>query len=98
MFLTRSTASMILIGYFYFSPRSDGALWVYGPAGSGKSVIAHTIADLCEYTQLLAAFFFSKSDPSRNNIRLLLPPLPTNFTRISPTQEIQFSTPLNVIH
>jgi len=43
-------------------------LWVYGPAGSGKSAIAHTIAELCEYTQLLAAFFFSRSDPSRNSI------------------------------
>jgi hypothetical protein len=47
-------------------------MWVYGPAGSGKSAIAHTIAELCEYTQLLAAFFFSRSDPSRNSIRPLV--------------------------
>ncbi|KIM37525.1 hypothetical protein M413DRAFT_257057 [Hebeloma cylindrosporum] len=47
-------------------------MWIYGPAGSGKSAIAHTIAELCEDTQLLAAFFFSRSDPSRNSIRPLV--------------------------
>ena len=47
-------------------------IWIYGPAGSGKSAIAHTIAELCEDAQLLAAFFFSRSDPSRNSIRPLV--------------------------
>ena len=47
-------------------------MWLYGPAGSGKSAIAHTIAELCEYAQLLAAFFFSRNDPSRNSIRPLV--------------------------
>jgi len=51
---------------------SSLVLWIYGPAGSGKSAIAHTIAQLCEDTELLAAFFFSRSDPSRNSIRPLV--------------------------
>jgi len=57
-------------------------MWVYGPAGSGKSAIAHTIAELCEYTQLLATCFFSRGDPSRNSIRPLVAP---KSTRTSPT-------------
>jgi len=43
-------------------------LWFYGPAGAGKSAIAHNIAKRCELENLLlASFFFSRSDPTRNN-------------------------------
>ena len=34
-------------------------LWLYGPAGAGKSAIAQTIAELLEEAGLLAAAFFS---------------------------------------
>jgi hypothetical protein len=48
-------------------------MWVYGPAGAGKSAIAQTIAEMCEDEMiLLASFFFSRNDPSRNNIKLLI--------------------------
>ena len=44
-------------------------MWVYGPAGAGKSAIAQTIAELCEEEMiLLASFFFSRNDPSRSNV------------------------------
>jgi hypothetical protein len=43
-------------------------MWVYGPAGAGKSAIAQTIAEMCEEEMLLlASFFFSRNDPSRSN-------------------------------
>ena len=43
-------------------------LWLYGPAGSGKSAIAQTIAELLEKAGLLAAaFFFSRNAPGRDN-------------------------------
>ena len=47
-------------------------MWLFGPTGSGKSVIAQTLAERC-YTlgNLLASFFFSRSDPSRNHPRSL---------------------------
>jgi len=47
-------------------------VWLYGPAGAGKSAITQTIAERC-YAQrrLLASFFFSRSDPQRNNDRSL---------------------------
>ena len=39
-------------------------MWVYGPAGSGKSAIAQTIAEMCEQEMiLLASFFFFKEQP-----------------------------------
>jgi len=42
-------------------------LWMYGPAGAGKSAIAKTIAEMCANVGLLAAsFFFSRTAPGRN--------------------------------
>ncbi|KAK1222697.1 hypothetical protein PQX77_014441 [Marasmius sp. AFHP31] len=41
--------------------------WLSGPAGVGKSAIAMTIARACEGKGLAASFFFSRSDPKRNN-------------------------------
>jgi hypothetical protein len=42
-------------------------LWLYGPAGAGKSAIAQTIAELLEQAGFLAAaFFFSRNAAGRN--------------------------------
>ena len=48
-------------------------LWIYGPAGAGKSAIAQTIAELCVEAKLLAAsFFFSRTAAGRSdNSRLV---------------------------
>ncbi|KIM34854.1 hypothetical protein M413DRAFT_450031 [Hebeloma cylindrosporum] len=46
--------------------RENFVLWMYGPAGAGKSAIAQSIAELCE--ELLAAtFFFSRTSEGRND-------------------------------
>ena len=43
-------------------------LWLYGPAGAGKSAIAQTIAELLAKAGLLAAaFFFSRNAAGRND-------------------------------
>ena len=48
-------------------------MWVYGPAGAGKSAIAQTIAEMCEQEMiLLASFFFSRNDPSRSTSKPLV--------------------------
>jgi hypothetical protein len=48
-------------------------MWLFGPAASGKSAIAQTLAERCHTLGiLLASFFFSRSDPSRNHPRSLL--------------------------
>ena len=41
-------------------------LWMYGPAGAGKSAIAQSIAELCE-AFLGASFFFSRTAPGRSD-------------------------------
>lgn len=47
-------------------------MWLFGPAGSGKSAIAQTLAERCYASGIsLASFFFSRSDPSRNHFRSL---------------------------
>jgi hypothetical protein len=48
-------------------------LWLYGPAGAGKSAIAHEIAQHCDLEKLLlASFFFSRSDTARSNAKSLI--------------------------
>ena len=48
-------------------------LWFYGPAGAGKTAIAHNIAERCDLENLLlASFFFSRSDPTRSNTKCLI--------------------------
>ncbi|KAF8798344.1 hypothetical protein BYT27DRAFT_6902614 [Phlegmacium glaucopus] len=43
-------------------------MWLYGPAGAGKSAIAQSIAERCHALKLLAAsFFFSRTAAGRND-------------------------------
>ncbi|KAF8817188.1 hypothetical protein BYT27DRAFT_6948895 [Phlegmacium glaucopus] len=49
-------------------------LWLYGPAGAGKSAIAQTIAEKCHELKILAAsFFFSRTAVGRNDESRLIP-------------------------
>jgi len=55
-------------------------MWLYGGAGVGKSIIARAMAELLESRQqLLATFFFSRSDPSRNHIKSVIATLAYNI-------------------
>ena len=48
-------------------------MWLYGPAGAGKSAIVQTIAEkLFAQKLLLAGFFFSRTDSRRNHERSLV--------------------------
>ena len=47
-------------------------LWLYGPAGAGKTAIARRVAELfAEHGLLLASFLFFRSDPKRNTMEPL---------------------------
>ncbi|KDR74738.1 hypothetical protein GALMADRAFT_141083 [Galerina marginata CBS 339.88] len=51
-------------------PETRNALimWLYGPAGSGKSAIARSIAELCDSEGIpVASYFFSRFDLTRNH-------------------------------
>ena len=55
-------------------------MWLYGAAGAGKSAIARTMAEILHSRQqLLATFFFSRQDSSRNHIRSVIPTLAYNI-------------------
>ncbi len=42
-------------------------MWIYGPAGAGKTAIMQTIAEICEEAGILgASFFFFRTDNMRN--------------------------------
>ena len=44
-------------------------LWLYGPAGVGKTAIARTVAEFCEaHGLLLASFHFSRTHSERNTM------------------------------
>jgi hypothetical protein len=48
-------------------------LWLYGPAGAGKTAIARKVAELfVERGLLLASFLFFRSDPKRNTMKPLV--------------------------
>ncbi|KDR74733.1 hypothetical protein GALMADRAFT_27518, partial [Galerina marginata CBS 339.88] len=56
-------------------PETRDALmtWLYGPAGSGKSAIARSIAELCAKEGILvASYFFSRFDSTRNHGRSII--------------------------
>ncbi|KAF9259098.1 hypothetical protein L218DRAFT_1061915, partial [Marasmius fiardii PR-910] len=48
-----------------------GVCWLHGSAGTGKSAIAQTVVEACKGEQLLATFFFSRSDFNQDKSRYL---------------------------
>ena len=57
-------------------------LWIFGPAGSGKSTIAQTIAEIYfKYNKLAASFFFSRNVAARNNESMLITTLVYQLAR-----------------
>jgi hypothetical protein len=65
--------------------REKFLLWLYGPAGAGKSAIAQSIAEACEQEGLLAAsFFFSRSTAGRDNSSKFIATLSYQLSRCIP--------------
>ena len=80
---TESTRLAIIqkIEEWILSDSSDAArpasvFWLYGGAGVGKSALCQTLAEKYQKEgELLASFFFFRSDTSRNDGNILLPTL-----------------------
>jgi NACHT domain len=66
------------------TPRTP-IMWLYGPAGAGKSAIVQTIADRVLPGQLAASFFFSRTAAERNNEKRLIPTIAYQLTLSVPT-------------
>ncbi|KAF9443209.1 hypothetical protein P691DRAFT_738166, partial [Macrolepiota fuliginosa MF-IS2] len=72
---TRQKLRERILEWLTSANRSSNLLWLYGPAGAGKSAIAQTIAEHCAAMGWLgAAYFFSRSN-NRDDARQVVPTL-----------------------
>jgi hypothetical protein len=56
--------------------RGNRVFWLSGPVGTGKSAIAHTIAEIgCFNKELLASFFCSRDFKDRSDLQVIFPTL-----------------------
>ena len=71
---TRRAVQEEIIGWIEDDDRDDGTspkriMWLSGPAGSGKTAVAGSIAECCEERDLLAATLFFSSFSSSETVR-----------------------------
>ncbi|TFK32202.1 hypothetical protein BDQ12DRAFT_692836 [Crucibulum laeve] len=52
--------------------KKTSIMWMYGPAGAGKSAIAQTIAEKYDSSYLAASFFFARTSTDRNTSKPLI--------------------------
>ena len=64
------------------NPSEGNGCWVSGPAGSGKSTVAHTVADLLLIRRLLGAYIFFER--GKSNPGLLIRILAYQLARFNP--------------
>jgi hypothetical protein len=66
-------------------PQSPAVCWLSGPAGFGKSAVAHAEAeDLSRHSQLAGSFFFFRGSGSRSHIKHLIPTLAYQLAMANP--------------
>ncbi|KAJ7598491.1 hypothetical protein C8J56DRAFT_848333 [Mycena floridula] len=62
--------------------------WLYGPAGAGKSTIAHTVAERSDMLGSLAvSYFFSRRYADRSNLAKFVPTIAFELSRRLPSLE-----------
>ncbi|KAF9473459.1 hypothetical protein BDN70DRAFT_965091 [Pholiota conissans] len=68
--------------------RSTLIMWLYGPAGSGKTAIEQSIAEICAKEGYVAAsFFFGRIATGRNTLAPIVPTLAYQLSRSIPEME-----------
>lgn len=64
---------------------AEPLFWLAGPAGTGKSTIARTVADtFFNEKRLVAGYFFKKGERGRNDTTRLFPTLAAQLAEIIP--------------
>ncbi|TLD22979.1 hypothetical protein PspLS_07041 [Pyricularia sp. CBS 133598] len=64
---------------------AEPLFWLVGPAGTGKSTIARTIADTFHHEKrLIAGYFFKRGERDRNNTTYLFPTLAAQLAETIP--------------
>lgn len=70
---------------FGYKDKDARILWLYGPAGAGKSAILQSISEHCaDLNILLASFFFNRSDDTRNHPNSLIATIAYQISTIVP--------------
>jgi len=78
------------------SRSSARVCWLSGPAGAGKTTVAHTIAaEYDQRRQLAATFFFWRKTGDRDDIRRLVPTLAYQIAQKVPSAKEAMETRLN---
>jgi hypothetical protein len=73
---TRVAVCNEIMKWVEFEAQDEFLMWLFGPAGAGKTAIAKKIADLAaEKRLLIGTFFFSKDSPTRDVKDRLIPTL-----------------------
>ncbi|KAJ3507816.1 hypothetical protein NMY22_g16814 [Coprinellus aureogranulatus] len=91
---TRVAVQEEIIGWIVNGDRDDclkRVLWMTGPAGSGKTAIAGSIAELCKEKGLLAATFFFSSfsgSPGRSSKRRLIATIAYQLLQCAALEEV----------
>ncbi|KAF8644602.1 hypothetical protein AX16_008376 [Volvariella volvacea WC 439] len=89
-----------MIEWIQLRERVKNVLWIYGPAGIGKSAIAKTIAEKLDdkdsVAKLAASFFFWGTDQSRNHLLYFTLTLAYQLTIFSEALRKEVDTVLDV--
>ncbi|KAJ2936400.1 hypothetical protein H1R20_g696, partial [Candolleomyces eurysporus] len=70
---TRNEVVDEIMGWIEGRGSPQRLLCMTGAAGSGKSALQQTIAEKCGLKTLACTFFFSATDPTRNNVKAVIP-------------------------
>ena len=82
---TRTAILKDIISWFQDGDSETQALWLHGPAGAGKTAIAHSIAEMIQAEgQLAAGFFFSRTAANRNHDKCLIATIAYQITQSIP--------------
>ena len=82
---TRIAILKDIMSWFQDGDSETQTLWLHGPAGAGKTAIAHSIAEMSqEEGQLAAGFFFSRTAAGRNHDKCLVATIAYQMTQTIP--------------
>jgi len=76
------------MAWIFSTPTSPSILWLRGPIGTGKTALAHTVAELCKQQgALIGCFFFARTVFNCSNPKLLFPTLASQLVQSIPKIE-----------
>ncbi|KAF5349639.1 hypothetical protein D9756_008981 [Leucocoprinus leucothites] len=88
---TREKVVEKLKTWFHDPVRQSKAIWLYGPAGTGKSAVAQTFAEYCEAENCLGATFFFSRPNHRDRYETIIPTIAYQLAITFPSYQTMLS-------